>query len=78
MTNGVADGVPAEDREKALQRHARGDWGDLDRHDLNENQKALQTGCRIFSAYRASNGVRFWIITEVDRSFTTLLLPEEY
>ncbi len=57
--------------------HASGDWGDLDAHDRRQNERALRTGTRLFSAYDTSAG-RVWIITEADRSCTTLLLPEEY
>lgn len=50
----------------------------MDEHDRRENELSLEHGWRILSAYRLSNGTRFWIITEVDRSSTTILLPEEY
>ena len=78
ITSNAASKVPPEDVERALRRHARGDWGDLDAHDLQENERSLKEGCRLLSAYRASNGVKFWIITEADRASTTLLLPEDY
>ena len=62
-----------------LQRHQAGDWGDLDAHDRAENERALRYGRRLLSAYRLPNDAgRLWIITEADRSATTLLLPEEY
>ena len=61
-----------------LYRHVTGDWGDLDEHDRKENELALRQGLRLLSAYQTSKGVRIWIITEWDRSVTTLLLPEEY
>jgi hypothetical protein len=61
-----------------LQRHVTGDWGDLDEHDRNENELALRQGLRLLSAYQTTKGVRLWVITEWDRSVTTLLLPEEY
>ena len=60
-----------------LRRHVRGDWGDLDPNDLQENTEALVRERRIFSAYVLSTG-KLWIITEADRSATTFLLPEEY
>jgi len=60
-----------------LSRHQRGDWGDLDSEDKKRNQEALTLGSRIFSAYQFDT-VRFWVITEADRSTTTILLPEEY
>ncbi len=61
-----------------LARHASGDWGDLDAHDRRENERAIKTGARIFSAYETSKGGRVWIITEADRSSTCILRPEDY
>jgi hypothetical protein len=60
-----------------VERHASGDWGGLDAHDLKENQRALKDGTRILSSYHTPAG-RVWIITEADRASTCLLLPEEY
>jgi hypothetical protein len=62
----------------ALARHLAGDWGELDQHDWQENELSLKRGFRLLSAYQSSEGVKFWIITEADRSMTTILLPEEY
>jgi len=62
----------------AVGRHARGDWGELDEHDRLENDSALVNGSRLFSAYRDRGGTKFWVITEWDRSVTTVLLPEDY
>jgi len=59
-------------------RHLSGDWGDLDAHDVHENEESLKHGWRILSAYSLSDGTKIWIITEADRSSTTFLLPEEY
>ncbi len=61
-----------------LRRHLCGDWGDLDEHDQAQNELSVTTDLRILSAYSLSDGTRLWIITEADRSATTLLLPEEY
>ena len=61
----------------ALRRHAAGDWGDLCPEDALANDTALQCGGRLFSAYGSGNE-RFGIITEADRSVTTVLLPEDY
>ena len=61
-----------------LERHATGDWGECDREDAIENDLALTQDSRILSVYRTTKGVRLWIITEADRSATTILLPEEY
>lgn len=61
-----------------LVRHVAGDWGDLDAEDRAANDRALLDGTRLLSAYRLSSGQKLWIITEADRSATTLLLPSEY
>ena len=61
-----------------LVRHAAGDWGDLDAEDKQLNELALQDGGRIFSSYCFAGSTKVWIITEADRSATTVLLPEEY
>lgn len=60
-----------------LARHQSGDWGEVDREDWKANEEALKYGWRLLSVYRVGEG-RLWIITEADRSATTLLLPEEY
>lgn len=70
--------VPFTEIHSALGRHARGDWGTLEQEDWNANERALRHGGRLFSAYRSSQNVKFWIITECDRSVTTILLPEDY
>lgn len=64
--------------QSALQRHVIGDWGELDADDKKANDEALQTGERLLSAYKSATGTKFWIITESDRSVTTILLPEDY
>jgi hypothetical protein len=64
--------------QELLRRHNAGDWGELDEEDQNENELSVANGFRILSAYRLRNDTRIWIITEADRSATTLLLPEEY
>ncbi|WP_334189416.1 hypothetical protein [Noviherbaspirillum sp.] len=61
-----------------LKRHASGDWGDVSAEDAMANQIALQSGSRLFSAYRIGDDSRIWVITESDRSCTTILLPAEY
>jgi hypothetical protein len=60
-----------------LRRHGSGDWGDLDPEDIQSNEDALEHGGGLFSAYGKGDG-RFWIITERDRSVTTILLPEDF
>ena len=62
----------------ALGRHCSGDWGDVCEEDRNANEFAFYNGERIVSVYQTGAGVKFWIITEWDRSFTTVLLPEDY
>lgn len=61
-----------------LSRHLRKDWGDLSEKDRQENELSLREGFRLLSAYHTKLGERLWIITEADRSATTLLLPTEY
>ena len=63
---------------RALSRHVTGDWGELEEHDRKENEQALLRGGRLFSSYKSEAGEKFWIITEHDRSVTTVLLPEDY
>ena len=61
----------------ALARHQNGDWGDVGAEDQQANDLALKDGSRILSVYTAAD-TKFWIITEADRSVTTVLLPEDY
>ncbi|TAH44631.1 MAG: hypothetical protein EYC67_12875 [Betaproteobacteria bacterium] len=62
-----------------LRRHLHGDWGDLCDDDRQLNDAALKSGEeRLFSSYQVTPGLKLWIITEWDRSVTTLLLPSEY
>ena len=61
-----------------VSRHLRGDWGDLDQQDKAENELSLKYGFRLLSSYHVTAAEKIWIITEADRSVTTLLLPEEY
>ena len=61
-----------------IQRHQAGDWGEIDVHDGAANERALKEGTRLLSVYRSAAGVTFWLITEADRSSTTILLPEDY
>lgn len=78
MTANALEQLHLDDVQFSLARHAIGDWGDLAAEDQKENELALREGFRVFSAYRDRNGTRFWIITEADRSITTVLLPEDY
>jgi hypothetical protein len=61
-----------------LVRHVTGDWGELDPEDRAANDHAILLGERILSAYRLPDGTKVWVITEADRSATTVLLPSEY
>ena len=67
-----------QDAWELLSRHASGDWGTLSDADREENETSLEHGFRILSSYVLSNGAKVWVITEADRSATTVLLPEEY
>lgn len=61
-----------------LARHCSGDWSDMDVDDWRENADGCDFSGRVFSQFRSSKGTRFWIITEEDRSKTTVLLPEDH
>ena len=56
----------------ALQRHQAADWGDVDDHDRQANDRALKEETRLLSVYHTAAGIKFWVITEADRSVTTL------
>ena len=70
--------LPTRDIAVALDRHRRGDWGDTGKEDRRSNECALKHGERLLSVYHAADGTKFYIITEWDRSATTVLLPEDY
>jgi hypothetical protein len=83
MTRGVNDLIAknsefAKHVQLSLRRHLTGDWGDLCDVDRVTNELALQGGDRLFSVYKKEGLPKLWIITEWDRSATTVLLPEEY
>lgn len=61
-----------------LDKHVRGEWGELDDHDTAANWTALREGGRILSSYKTRLGDAVWVITEADRSSTCILLPDEY
>ena len=77
-TPGALEAIPPDELLRAMQRHAAGDWGDCAADDWAENELSLREGFRLFSVYHTAAGQKFWIITEADRSVTTVLLPEEY
>jgi hypothetical protein len=70
--------IPNDEILLALSRHVLGDWGELEKEDWDSNERALQKGGRLFSRYVTSRNIPFWIITEWDRSVTTVLLPQDY
>ena len=78
ITRGALDALDEADVLAGIARHASGDWGDLCPEDKQANDDALRVGARVLSAYHIDSGQKFWIITEADRSATTVLLPEEY
>src|SRR5450830_2157481 len=79
-TPGALDALIKLDIEplEIIHRHVTGDWGDLCAEDRHQNLFAIRSGLRIFSSYKLSASTKIWIITEADRSSTTLLLPDEY
>jgi hypothetical protein len=82
-TSGVAGRMEKDDGfvefvKKSTARHSHGDWGDLCDEDKEENQLSLRSGFRLFSAYKQESFPKIWIITEADRSATTVLFPSEY
>lgn len=79
-TPGALEALMASNQspEEFLTRHAHCDWGDVDEEDQEANDRSLEVDERILSVYWTSDEVRLWIITEADRSVTTVLLPHEY
>jgi hypothetical protein len=77
-TPNALQSLTQDDILTGIQRHQAGDWGNLTDDDRAANNRALAHGGRILSAYQATNGTRFWLITEADRSITTILLPEDH
>ena len=80
MTPGVLDALEksGEVPEKFLFMHESGDWGILEENDKGLNDEALRSGGRILSAYLTGKGAKLYVITEADRSATTIMLAEEY
>jgi hypothetical protein len=83
LTRGVADRL-AEDSGfaefvlESLLRHAKADWGNLSEEDKQENEYSLKNSLRLLSAYERDGMPKIWVLTEADRSVTTVLFPEEY
>ncbi len=78
ITPGAQEVLTEDEIHNTLMRHSQGDWGNVCDEDKKENDISCEKGFRILSSYESSKGVKFWIITEADRSATTILLPEEY
>jgi hypothetical protein len=76
-TRNALSTLTPEEIATAIARHASGDWGEVPPDAWAENELSLKEGFRLFSVYRARDQ-KFWIITESDRSATTVLLPEDY
>ena len=77
-TWGVAQKLQDNELNELLVRHQYGDWSEMEEVDRKENEYAVKRRLRIFSSYTVKSGDRVWVITEADRSATTILLPEEY
>ena len=79
-TPGALEALEASHQSAAefLARHVKGDWGDLSADDIAQNEFSLKNGFRLLSSYLTASGQKLWVITEEDRSSTTLLLPDEY
>jgi hypothetical protein len=78
ITPSARANLKSQDITHALNRHIGGDWGDVSEADRKENEFSIEKRLRLFSVYHAQDDTKFWIITEADRSATTVLLPEEY
>ena len=77
-TPNALERLSQDDILTAIGRHQAGDWGDVSVADREENELSLKQGFRLLSVYHSGNGTKFWLITEADRSATTVLLPEDY
>lgn len=78
ITRNAKDVLPRVEVNAAIKRHLQGDWGDVCQSDWQLNEDALKQGDRLLSVYHTQDGEKFWIITESDRSATTVLLPSDY
>lgn len=78
ITRNALAKIGFEESFKALARHASGDWGEPCEADRKANELALKDGSRLLSVYWTASDIKFYIITEADRSHTTVLLPEDY
>jgi hypothetical protein len=78
ITSTADEKLPPLNISRALMRHCQGDWGDVSDEDRDRNESALWEVGILHSVYHDRNGVVFWVITEADRSVTTVLLPDDY
>jgi hypothetical protein len=78
MSSDVANEVGRATIRDAINRHAKGDWGEVCKEAWEENELAIIKGRRLLSSYRNDEGKRFWILTEADRTSTTVMIPEDY
>src|SRR5579862_1254067 len=78
ITPGALKTLDLSEIPRALAQHGRGDWGDVPEEHWKENDLAVAQGFRVLSSYHDYFGNEFWIITEADRSATTIMLPKEY
>lgn len=78
ITSNAAAVLPLNECYVYLLEHKTGNWGNLSKEDKALNDEAIKNGGRILSCYKTKEGIEFWIITEADRSVTTILLPEDY
>ena len=78
ITPGALQKIAPEEVKESIGRHLSGDWGEVCEDDSVLNDWAMENNERMLSAYRSRAGERFWVITEADRSVTTILLPSEY
>jgi hypothetical protein len=77
-TQNVMSQLTQEDILMTIRRHQAGDWGDVTENSQQANERALIEHTRLLAVYHAASGIKFWLITEADRSVTTVLLPEDY
>ncbi len=78
ITLNALNRLPNAEVIEALHRHTHGDQGDFAQRADSRKPRTMLDGCRMLSAYRASDGTRFWVITEANRSQTKVLLPEDF
>ena len=78
ITPGALKAISESTIQQSISRHLTGDWGDVCPEDARANEHALGEYARLLSVYHDGSGTKFWIITEADRSVTTILLPNEY